>query len=54
MTQSHDLKVLKKLMIARLHKRKGVVYMSKKNILKIIGIILLIVIAIFVINTIRN
>ena len=54
MTQSHDLKVLKKLMIARLHKRKGVVYMSKKNILKIIGIILLIVIAIFVIHTIRN
>lgn len=28
--------------------------MSKKNILKIIGIILLIVIAIFVIHTIRN
>ena len=42
------------LMIARLHKGKGVIFMSKKKIFKILGIILLVVIAIFLIHTIRN
>ena len=41
-------------MIARLHKGKGVIFMSKKKIFKILGIILLVVIAIFLIHTIRN
>ena len=41
-------------MIAWLHKGKGVIFMSKKKIFKILGIILLVVIAIFLIHTIRN
>ena len=39
---------------SRLHKRKGVNFMKNKKVFKIIGIILMIIFAIFLIHTIRN
>ena len=53
MTQSHRSKS-RVLMIARLHERKGVIFMRTKKILKIIGIILIILLVLTLIHTIRN